>query len=152
MFNLKAILAAGAAAAIAVVATTATAEMMSVQDKRVATMKALGGHMKALSGVAKGEMAANEATVVHAMAVGEIANTVTLLFPAGSGGGDSRALPEIWSDWAGFEKAADALAAAAPGLVEAAKSGDQGKIGAALGMAGKACGGCHKPFRAEKKS
>lgn len=152
MFNWKKILIAGAAATIAVTATAAMAEMMSVQDKRTATMKALGGHMKALSGVAKGEMAASDATVVHAMAVGEIANTITLLFPEGSATADSRSLPKIWSDWSGFEKAAADLSAAVPALVEAAKSGDQGKIGAALGAVGKTCGGCHKPYRAEKKS
>ena len=148
----KTVLAAGVAAGIAIAATTSLAAMMSVQEKRTAVMKGLGGHMKALSAVAKGEMEASEATVVHAIAIGEIANTVALLFPEGSGGGDSRALPKIWSDWAGFEKAADDLSAAAPGLIEAAKSGDKGKIGAALGAVGKTCGGCHKPYRAEKKS
>ena len=109
----KTVLAAGVAAGIAIAATTSLAAMMSVQEKRTAVMKGLGGHMKALSAVAKGEMEASEATVVHAMAIGEIANTVALLFPEGSGGGDSRALPKIWSDWAGFEKAADDLSAAA---------------------------------------
>jgi cytochrome c556 len=36
-------------------------------------------------------------------------------------------------------------------MVEVAGGGDVGAIGAQLKNLGKACGGCHKPFRAEKK-
>jgi len=32
-------------------------------------------------------------------------------------------------------------------MVDAAASNDMAIIGAALGKLGKACGGCHKPFR-----
>lgn len=148
----KSIIAAGAAAAIAATATVALADGHAKDSKRVTAMKALGGHMKAISAVAKGEMAPSEATVVHAMAIHELAGTVTFMFPEGSGGDDTRALPKIWSDWDGFEKAADDLSESSMGLIEAAKTGDKDKIGAALGAVGKTCGGCHKPYRAEKKS
>lgn len=128
------------------------AAMMTAAQQRSVVMKGMGGHMKALGAVAKGEASVDASTLVHAMAVHELSVTIVHLFPAGSGGGDSRAKPEIWQQWDKFTMAADALADATPGLVEAAKTGDAKQIGAALGDVGKACGGCHKPFRAEKKS
>jgi cytochrome c556 len=64
---------------------------------------------------------------------------------------ETRAKPEIWSDAAGFAGKLETLAAATPALVAAAKTGNAGAIGAALGKVGKTCGGCHKPFRVPKK-
>lgn len=141
----------GVAGVTALAASTVWAGMMSPAAQRQVVMKGNAGHMKALSAVAKGEAKADAGTVVHAMALRELSVTIEHLFPQGSGGGESRAKPEIWSDWAGFTKAADAFAAATPALVAAAQSGDAGQIGAALGEVGKTCGGCHKPYRAEKK-
>jgi cytochrome c556 len=143
--------AAGIAVVTAMTAGSVAAAMMSPMQQRAVVMKGLGGHMKALGAVAKGEAKADAGTVVHAMAVHELSATVAHLFPAGSGGGESRALPKIWEDWDGFVKAAGAFEAATPQLVAAAKTGDAAQIGAALGAVGKTCGGCHKPYRAEKK-
>ena len=72
------------------------------------------------------------------------------IFPAGTGDGDTGALPSIWQDWAKFEAAASALQSAAAKLADAAGSGDMAAIGAAAGAVGKACGGCHEPFRKKK--
>ena len=49
-----------------------------------------------------------------------------------------------------FNKALSAFQAASAKLLEAANSGDKAAVGAALGGVGKACGGCHKPFRKKK--
>ncbi|MDP7641941.1 MAG: cytochrome c, partial [Alphaproteobacteria bacterium] len=68
----------------------------------------------------------------------------------GSGDGDTDALPSIWQDWAKFEAAAKTLQTAAANLADAAGSGDMAAIGAAAGAVGKACGGCHEPFRKKK--
>ncbi len=120
-------------------------------EHRKAVMKGIVGHIKALGAVAKGKAQADAGTVVHAMALDELSASIKFLFPKDSGGGESRAKPEIWIEWAKFEAAAHALSAATPALVVAAKSGDAGQIGAAIGPVGKACGGCHKPFRVPKK-
>jgi len=91
-----------------------------------------------------------------ATALGAAANGITADYPKGSGRGDhdakvTRALPKIWEDWAGFEKAAGALAAESAKLASVAGGGDSGAIAAQFGMVGKnGCGGCHKPFRGEK--
>jgi cytochrome c556 len=70
------------------------------------------------------------------------------LFPAGSDKGDTKALPEIWSDRAGFEKYAAAAAGAATRLAAAAKAGDADAVGAEMQALGKECGGCHRAYRA----
>lgn len=118
---------------------------------RHGTMEAIAGHMKALGAVAKGEAAADAGTPVHAMSLNALAKTVPALFMVNAVTDKSRAKPEIWGDWDAFTKASDDFAMATGDLVEAAKSGDAGQIGAALGAVGKTCGGCHKPFRAPKE-
>ena len=76
------------------------------------------------------------------------------MFPKGSGRDvypETRALPEIWNDWDKFGAAAKNMEVQSAKLVAAAESGDVAAIGAQLQNLGKSCGGCHKPFRAEKK-
>lgn len=119
-------------------------------DKRIALMKELGMNMKAVAGVAKGEAAYTPALNNNAKRIQEIAAMMGDLFPEGSGGPKTRSKDEIWTDKDGFAKAVAAFDTAAAGLVPAVASGDQGKIGMALGAVGKTCGGCHKPFRSPK--
>ena len=139
------------AGGICAVLTAGVAVAETAQEKRTKTMKALGRHMGAIAKVAKGEAGYSPAIVDHAKGIETISHAMIGLFPAGSADAKSRSKPEIWSDWAGFEKAANDFKAAAPALVTAAMSGDRGQIGAALGAVGKTCGGCHKPFRKPKE-
>lgn len=71
------------------------------------------------------------------------------LFPAGSDKGKTAALPEVWSDTAGFQKAAMALSSAGEALATAAKSGDVAAVTAAAKLTGEACGACHKVYKAK---
>lgn len=72
------------------------------------------------------------------------------LFPAGTDHGHkTRALPVIWSDRAGFEKAAADLTTAAETLAKTAEAGDQTAFAAALQATGQACGACHRGNRAK---
>ncbi|MFL5254482.1 MAG: c-type cytochrome [Rhodopila sp.] len=71
------------------------------------------------------------------------------MFPKGSDKGDTKALPEIWSDPAGFKKAADEFGAASTKLADAAKAGDADAVAVATKAVGDACGACHKAFRAK---
>jgi cytochrome c556 len=71
------------------------------------------------------------------------------LFPAGSDKGDTKALPTVWSDMAGFQAASKAADAAYTQLATAAGSGDLAQLTAAFGATGKACGACHEKFRAK---
>jgi cytochrome c556 len=68
-------------------------------------------------------------------------------FPAGSGSGDTRALPAIWTDRAGFETANTNMVAQLRSLQAAANAGDQAAFGAAFQQTGATCGACHRPYR-----
>jgi cytochrome c556 len=71
------------------------------------------------------------------------------MYPDGTQTGHStKAQPAIWSDRAGFEKADADFVAAAEKLADAAKSGDKAVFAAAFADVGKACGGCHKVYKA----
>ena len=59
-------------------------------------------------------------------------------FPAGSDKGETKALPTVWSDMAGFTAASKAADAAYDKLAVAAGSGDMAALTAAFGETGKA--------------
>ncbi len=69
------------------------------------------------------------------------------LFPAGSDKGETKAKPEIWTDNAGFVKAAQKLGDVAGKLAELAKAGDAAGVEAQVKLVGGACGACHKDYR-----
>jgi cytochrome c556 len=85
-------------------------------------------------------------------ALAEWAGLLPSLFPPGTDKGhDTKALPKIWTDTAGFQKAADNYATAAKSLEAAAKAGDKAAFAAAFKQTGKACGACHKAYREKEK-
>ncbi len=69
------------------------------------------------------------------------------LFPAGSGTGDTKALPTIWSERAGFEQAAANLVTQLGALRAVAAAGDNAAFPAAFNQTGAACGACHRTYR-----
>ena len=70
-------------------------------------------------------------------------------FPPGSDTGhNTKALPAVWSELAGFQKAADTLAEAADKLAQLAKAGDADAMPAQLKAVADACGACHRTYRA----
>jgi cytochrome c556 len=68
-------------------------------------------------------------------------------FPAGSGSGDTRALPAIWTERAGFEAANANMVTQLRALQAAANSGDQAAFGAAFQQTGATCDACHRPYQ-----
>ncbi len=96
---------------------------------------------------AKGDVKPLEAP---AKAMVKWAAVIPSMFPKGSEqGGDTKALPEIWSDSAGFQKAAMRLGDAAAKLATDAKAGDADAVAADTKVLGEACGACHKAYRAK---
>lgn len=120
--------------------------------QRHAIMGSLGAHMKAAkAAIAAGDM---KAVAAQAEAIHWLARILPDSFPKGSGPkmGKTRAAPNIWADWMGFEAASAKLAATAMALKSAAGKGDAGKVDAAFKKVGfQGCGGCHKAFRAPKQ-
>jgi len=87
---------------------------------------------------------------VPAKAIAKWAAVIPTMFPKGSEtGGDTKALPEIWSDPAGFQKIAMALGAAATKLATDAKAGNADEVAADTKLLGEQCGACHKTYRAK---
>ncbi len=71
------------------------------------------------------------------------------MWPAGTdnaAAADTRALPAIWADMAGFEARFVALQSATEAMAGAAGT-DLATLQAAMGALGGACGGCHQNFR-----
>jgi cytochrome c556 len=85
---------------------------------------------------------------VPAKAIAKWAAVIPSVFPTGTEtGGNTKALPEIWSDPAGFRKIAVALGDAADKLAAAAKAGDTEAVAADTKLMGEQCGACHKAYR-----
>ena len=108
-----------------------------------------------LFGMAKGDIAYDaEAAKTHAANLKALSQyPVTGLFLAGTSKADrpgkTVAKPDIWQDRAKFETAFDDWQAAVAVLGDKVGNG-QPALAAAVGELGKACGGCHKPFRAKE--
>lgn len=138
-----------AAAVGAVILATAGGAMAAGEiAARQEAMKGVGGAMKAIKAAVEGNKAADAAE--PAMKIAATMQKVPSLFPKGSDAGETDAKPEIWADWAAFEKAAADAGAAAEKLAGVAKSGDAAATGEAMKALGGACGACHKPFRKPK--
>jgi cytochrome c556 len=84
-----------------------------------------------------------------AKAIAKWAAVIPSVFPKGTDKGDTKALAEVWSDQAGFQKIAMALGEAATKLATDAKAGDLDLVTADAKAMGDQCGACHKTFRAK---
>ena len=72
------------------------------------------------------------------------------MFPPGTDLPESRALPAVWQDRAGFEAKAAAFQAETARLLEAAGTGDKAAFATAYKAVGATCGSCHSSYRAEQ--
>ena len=139
----------GALAASAMVggATIALAQA-DVIKQRQDNRKETAATMRSIKGVidAKGDV---KAVVASAAKLKQLENAFEKMFPAGSDKGETKALPTVWSDSAGFQAASKNADAAYDKLAVAAGSGDLAAVTAAFGDTGKACGACHDKFRAK---
>jgi len=127
-------------------ATIAFAQANVVKDRQE-NRKQAGAAMRAVKAIidAKGP---TSGAVEQAAKLKTLEMAFIKMFPAGSTA-DSKALPTVWSDWAGFQAASKASDAAYDKLAVAAGSGDQAALAAAFADVGKTCGACHDKFRAK---
>lgn len=119
---------------------------------RQSHMQLYGHNLGVIGAMAKGEVEYN------ADAASAAANNLVALtslnqmsyWPAGSDNGalgdETRALPDIWSDFPGVMEKAQAVSAAVTELAAAAGTGQEA-LGPALGKVGGACNECHKAYR-----
>ncbi|MBT7957421.1 MAG: cytochrome c [Rhodospirillaceae bacterium] len=133
---------------LAGVAMPTTADAQSAAKDRVALMKLNGKNM------GKIKKATDTQTIVEAAKVIN-ANTKKLasadLWPAGSGGGETRAKMEIWQNMGDFKAKLKALEDSSANLIKVSMGGDLGNSKKAFGAMAKNCGGCHKVYQVPKK-
>jgi cytochrome c556 len=115
---------------------------------RQAVMRVAANKSATIGAMARGEIPVDEA--VFAKAVNDllaVSGMMTEGFMPQGAPGDSRALPEIWTNWADFEQKAADHVTAVQGLADATGTGGFA-AGSPLvqGMAGN-CGGCHRTYR-----
>ena len=145
------------ALALGLLAMTLTAVPASAGDDanpvikyRQLEMEALARHMGSVKMVVKNQVDRKGDVLGHAEAMHALAKDLVSQYPAGTGpdsGAKTEAKAEIWSDAAGFAKAAQDFETATAALVEAAKGDDLEAMAKAFGGVGQACGGCHDTYR-----
>ena len=111
------------------------------------TMSAVGGHMRAIVDIVRGDVPHMEHLATHAGAMADLAEIAPTLFPESSKGGD--ALDAIWEDAEDFASKLNAFKEATAAFKTAAEGGERGEIMAAFQGVGQACKGCHDDYRAE---
>jgi cytochrome c556 len=118
------------------------------QDRHMA-MEEINDAMKPLAAIAK-KQAPFDAAVVKANAttIADNLKKASALFPAGSGGGESKAKPEVWTDAAAFDKGMKDAQAAAVALQSVS---DEAAFRPALGALGGNCKACHDKYRLAKQ-
>jgi cytochrome c556 len=127
----------------------ALADGLNIIPVRQAGMSLAGGDFAFIRSTvaAKGDVKALEAP---AKALAKWAAVIPSVFPKGTEtGNDTKALPEVWADNAGFQKIALALGEASTKLAAAAKAGDADEVAADAKLVGDQCGACHKTYRAK---
>lgn len=129
----------------------AQTDLARVVTERREGLRGVGQHMEALQAIARSGGDPRPA-VERIEAVQRFFVNFGQRFPAGTQQGapgiETRALPAIWSDRAGFDRVEAALAPRLAALREAAASGNPQAFAQALQAAGAACGDCHRPYRA----
>lgn len=115
---------------------------------RQAVMRVAANKTATLGSMARGEIPVDEAAFAKAANdLVAVAGMMTEGFmPQGMPEG-SRALPEIWMNWADFEQKATDLATAAQGLADATASGGFSAAQALVQGTAGTCGGCHRTYR-----
>jgi cytochrome c556 len=137
-----------AAAALAASVQAAVPQNLDVIKEREQTMKdngkAAGAAAKMLKGEAPFDLAKVQASLNTFVAV---AKKMPGLFPDDSKtGGDTKALPAIWSDKADFDARFAKFGQDATDALATIK--DQATFAAAMPAVFKNCGGCHEKYRA----
>jgi len=144
----KQAVASSALAGIVLGASFAVVAADAYHERHMA-MEAVQDAMKPLGAMAKKAAPFDAAAVkANATAIADNLKKAQGLFPAGSGGGESRAKPEIWTDAAGFEKGMKDAHAAAVALQAVS---DEAAFGPALGALGATCKSCHDKYRLPKQ-
>jgi cytochrome c556 len=130
----------------------AAAQTPSTPTEIIAARKAGYKHIGDLFGaMKKGIDAGADVTpfAPQAKEIAEWARKAPTMFPPGTEtGGETHALPAIWTNKADFDAKSGNLATAADKLSVVAASGDKAAFDAQWKATGGTCGACHRDYRA----
>lgn len=123
-----------------------------VVKERMDLMSDIGEQMKTIGQMVKGKTKFDGQKIsAAAKRLAEHSNRIPDLFPGGSNGHPSEALPIIWSDWEDFVEMSHRLHDRAKELSEVTKTATEtAAIIKPFLALGKTCTGCHQKFRQEK--
>lgn len=135
--------------ALAVVFSSAQADVQDLVAYRQGVMKANAGHLAALKAtLVGGQKQFLPQALVHAEAIAKLAGTLPQMFPENSSHPKSDALPAIWRDWKDFTAKAKNMERLANALVQSAKVNDEAAMASAFKKLGKeGCSACHEKYR-----
>ena len=117
----------------------------ALQQERTATMKILArsmGQLKSASDTADMK--------IPAIAIASATDKLFNMWPSGSGGGNTRAKAQIWSDKTDFKAKLMDLKKASDKLLSSVDGSDLSLAKTAFIGVGRTCGTCHKLYRGPK--
>lgn len=138
-------LAIGIAAISAPVFAQGTDPAQIIRDRRDG-LKGVGAHMEAMAAIAQSRGDTRPAVERIDAIIAFFANFPDR-FPANTQAGETRALPALFTDRAGFTTAWSNLSPPLANLRSVAASGDSAAFGPALQTVGATCSACHRAYR-----
>lgn len=119
-------------------------------EERKKLMEAADKPLRVVAKMVKGEAEFNKSTVDEWLQASQNVTKAKLLFPEDSKqGGETRAVPEIWTKRAEFDSKFDALAETVKRVT--GKANDVESLKAVFKDVDGACNACHKDFRARRQ-
>jgi cytochrome c556 len=141
------------AATVGTLSAPASAQFAKPEDAikyRQSALTVMATHFGRVAAMANGRIPFNaEAAASNAAIAESMSKLPWAAFVEGSGTGNTKAKPEIWSDNAKFKTASETMQAEMTKLAAAAKGGNIDAIKAAAGAVGGSCKSCHDNFRKE---
>jgi cytochrome c556 len=141
------------AAAAFAVAAPASAQFAKPEDAikyRKASLTVMAAHFGRVAAMANGRIPFDAKAMADNASIAESMSKLPWAgFGDGTGAGDTKAKPEIWTDNAKFKDAADKMQVEMVKLAAAARTGNLDSVKAAVGATGGSCKACHDAFRKE---
>ena len=142
---------AATAAAACLTTLSAAAQFQKPEDAiryRQSAMVLQGAHLGRILAMVNGRVPFDAKAVQDNAAILDTIDKLPFAaFVAGTDKGNTRAKPEIWTDRAKFDAAANKMQEEVAKLSAAAKTGEPEQVKAAAGAVGRACKACHDDFQ-----
>ena len=141
------------AAAAVTLSAPASAQFAKPEDAikyRKSALTVMATHFGRVAAMANGRIPFNADAAASNAAIAESMSKLPwAAFMEGSGTGDTKAKPEIWTDNAKFKTAYETMQGEMTKFAAVAKGGNIDAIKAAAGAVGGSCKACHDNFRKE---